>query len=383
MKKLIGFSLAILTIACNGIIGNGYTINGEVKGVKDGTKVFLEKQDEQTGINVAVDTVEVKNEKFTFEGKAEEPEIKGIRIENIQGAFAVITEKGSISAIVNKDSIGKTKVSGTYNNDEMSSYMKKMETIQKKMMAFQQKNIATMQAAQEKNDTVTMNRLQKEFMGFQKELTTFNENYVSNSPKSFISVLLIQSLFNQEKPELEKIKKYYDALDSDLKESKPGKNVKKKIEDWSKYLESQKKTSVGEIAPDFSAKTPEGKTISLKESLGKVTIIDFWASWCAPCRQSNPEMVKLYNELHPKGLNIIGVSLDRENGEKDWKDAIAKDKLTWTQVSNLKHWDEPIAKQYGIQSIPSLVIIDASGKIVAKDLHGDALKQKVTELLAK
>ena len=140
------------------------------------------------------------------------------------------------------------------------------------------------------------------------------------------------------------------------------------------------KVETGKPAPDFSAATPDGKKMSLKEAMGKVTVIDFWASWCKPCRMENPNVVALYNEYHSQGLNIIGVSLDKD-GDK-WKEAIAADKLTWNHVSNLKHWDEPIAKQYGVQSIPATFILDANGKIVAKDLRGDALKAKVQELLA-
>ncbi|MBC7523368.1 MAG: TlpA family protein disulfide reductase [Flavobacterium sp.] len=133
------------------------------------------------------------------------------------------------------------------------------------------------------------------------------------------------------------------------------------------------------MAPAFEAKSPEGKIISLKQSLGRVTIIDFWASWCGPCREENPNVVKIYNELHSKGLNIIGVSLD-DNVAK-WKQAIAKDKITWNQVSNLKGWQDPIANLYHVDQIPTTFVLDASGKIVAKDLRGDALKLKVLELL--
>ena len=115
--------------------------------------------------------------------------------------------------------------------------------------------------------------------------------------------------------------------------------------------------------------------------MGKVTIVDFWASWCGPCRQENPNIVALYKELHSKGLNIIGVSLDKN--AQAWKDAIAKDKLTWNQVSNLKFWDEPIATQYKVESIPATFILDASGKVVSKNLRGEALRAKILELLSK
>jgi thiol-disulfide isomerase/thioredoxin len=120
--------------------------------------------------------------------------------------------------------------------------------------------------------------------------------------------------------------------------------------------------------------------VSLKQSLGKVTLIDFWASWCAPCREENPNVVALYNEFHSKGLNIISVSLD--NDASKWKEAIAKDKLSWTQVSNLKEMKDPIALQYNVTQIPTTFLLDSNGKIVAIDLYGDQIKNKIKELLA-
>ena len=120
--------------------------------------------------------------------------------------------------------------------------------------------------------------------------------------------------------------------------------------------------------------------VSLKESLGKVTLIDFWASWCQPCRQENSNVVSFYNEFHSKGLNIISVSLDENKGS--WIKAIEEDKLTWTQVFNLKEMKDPIALQYGVTQIPTTFLLDASGKVVAIDLRGNDLKAKTKELLS-
>ncbi len=119
--------------------------------------------------------------------------------------------------------------------------------------------------------------------------------------------------------------------------------------------------------------------VSLKESLGKVTLIDFWASWCASCRQENPEVVAIYNEFHSKGFNIISVSLDED--AKKWKDAIAADKMNWTHVSNLKDMKDPIAMQYEVTQIPSTFLLDANGKVVGVDLRSAELKAKINELL--
>lgn len=121
--------------------------------------------------------------------------------------------------------------------------------------------------------------------------------------------------------------------------------------------------------------------VSLKQSMGKVTLIDFWASWCMPCRKENPKVVALYKEFHSKGFNIISVSLDGDAG--DWKEAIAKDGLTWTQVSNLKEMDDPIVKRYGVTLIPTTFLLDATGKVVGIDLPQDEMKRKIQELLQK
>ena len=380
MKKIILIALTGLMISCN---SSSYKVSGEINGITDGTKVFLEKQDKVTGV-VAVDTVKIEKGKFTFKGESKEPEIHLIQVENVQGKVPFILENGNITIVINKDSIAKAKRSGTYNNDEFQSYNLKMtkiqESMQQKMTAFESQNTAAMNAANEKKDTVTINNLRREYAKIQEnfttQFTTENYAYIEKSPKSFISVLLIEGMLNEMAPKLDKIKKFYDSLDASLKETKPGKNIKTS-------LDATNKLAIGQKAPDFSAKNPEGKMVSLKESLGKVTIIDFWASWCAPCRAENPNLVALYNEFHEKGLNIIGVSLDREGEDLKWKEAIAKDKLAWAQISNLKFWDDPIALQYNVKSIPAAFLLDAKGNIIAKDLRGDALKAKVAELLAK
>ena len=377
MKKILLLLSAVsVLISCNKAGENEYIVNGTIKGIADGKSVTLEVQDETTGQLKPIDTVKIEKGKFTFKGSAKELEMYLVQVEAVQGKVAFILENGDIDMVINKDSVNITKVTGTYNNDELSAYKENGMKIQKKMMKFQQDNTAKMNEAQQKQDTVVMNSLRKEYSKFQEEFAKQSDEYVNTHPKAFISALIIEGMFNQMVPDVDKITKYYNALDKSLKDSKHGKSIKTKLDALKKPVAT---LGVGSMAPDFSGPNPEGKIISLKESLGKVTIIDFWASWCNPCRIENPKMVALYNEMHAKGLNIISVSLDKDGAK--WKEAIVKDKLTWNHISNLKYYDEPIALTYNINAIPATYVLDASGKIVAKDLTGEALKAKIAALL--
>jgi peroxiredoxin len=172
----------------------------------------------------------------------------------------------------------------------------------------------------------------------------------------------------------EEAKSMFDNLTPRIRESKTGAKLDEALNTPTPPAE------VGQIAPEFEGPGPTGQLVKLQENLGKITIVDFWASWCRPCRVENPNLVKTYNKLKAKGLNVVGVSLDKS--KDNWIKAIEDDGLQWSHVSHLQYWNEPIAKAYQVRSIPATFILDQNGKILAKNLRGKALEQKVEELLA-
>jgi peroxiredoxin len=371
MKKIAFIITAsLVTFSCNQLKDNEFLIKGEAAGVENGKKVFIEVQTE-TG-SIAKDTAVVKDGKFELKGITEGIDLGFIRIENMPINLPIILEEGKIEVTIVKDSLHKSTLGGTSNNEKFQKFNSESRAISEKVAKFEKDNGPAMQQAQMTKDTVTINKLMKEYTKFQDEMNVYSKKFIKENTDAYLSVLLLENFLMRQYLTPQEVKGYFDKLDKKLLNTKSAKNIKK-------VLETTTEVAVGKPAPDFSAPSPDGKVISLKESLGKVTIIDFWAAWCGPCRAENPNVVAMYNELHAQGLNIIGVSLDKEADK--WKEAIAKDKLTWTHVSNLKHWQDPIAKQYNVQSIPATFLLDAKGNIVAKDLRGDALKAKVKELL--
>lgn len=389
MKKLllVAISTAFL-FSCNKETNtDGYQVSGTIDSVEDGAKVFIETPDNQGGV-ISLDTAFVKNGKFEFKGKAKEIEIAYLQIQDLQGKIPFVLENQKITITAYKDSLQASKIGGSYNNDELTKFNKEFENFQKKVAKFQAENSDAFMAAQQANDTDTMTKISEDYMVLEKEFTVFTNEYVSKNPNSFVTLMLLAQMAGNPDADFTKVKADAEALAPELKSTKIGLEIQEKLKSTKIGLEIQEKlkspssTSVGQMAPDFSAPNPEGKIVSLKESLGKVTLIDFWASWCGPCRRENPNVVALYNEFHDKGFNIIGVSLDKEGQKDKWIEAIMVDKLTWTQISNLKYWQDPIARQYNVQGIPATFLLDTEGKIVAKNLRGAELRAKVAELLA-
>ncbi|MBP8066473.1 MAG: AhpC/TSA family protein, partial [Flavobacterium sp.] len=306
MRKILLLAALSVLASCSKVGDNEYLITGSAEGIENGKMAILQVQDEM-GIQPK-DTVRIENGKFELKGSyTDGPEIAFIMIESVNnGMVPFIFENGEINITVDKDTIQKSKIGGTENNNKFQQYNDETSPVFKKMVAFQKANQQKFIEASKSGDMATINSLREKNAVFQKDMDISSEKFIKKNPDAFLSVLLLENFIGRQSLAPEKVKNYFNTLTPDLKKTKSG----KRVEEFVKALTSIIK--IGNEAPNFSAPNPEGKTISLKESLGKVTIIDFWASWCGPCRAENPNVVALYNEFHPKGLNIIGVSLDKD-----------------------------------------------------------------------
>ncbi len=367
MKKFVLSALLLGTlIACN-TSPDGFKLEGTLSGeMENGTQVFLKKTDEVNQL-IEVDTALLENGKFTFTGSSAMPELHYLLVNSVRGNIPVVIENGNIEVSAQKDSLAFAKIKGTLQNDLFADFLEESRSLAQKArsMSDEMRNATAIQ------DTASMASLRDEYFELQEEAKTFELKFAKENPEALISALIIEKVLTTKTLPENEIKDLYDSLSPNIKETVVGQRIKSK-------LDKLASTSIGTKAPNFSAPTPTGDELALNDVLGKVTIVDFWAAWCKPCRAENPNVVQVYNKYHDKGLNILGVSLDRR--AEDWTRAIEDDGLVWNHVSNVQYFDE-IAELYNVRAIPATFILDENGVIIAKDLRGIALENKISELL--
>ncbi len=375
MKKIIlSLSIILTVIACDQK-PEGYTIQGHLRGdVENGTKVFLRKQGENRQ-PVEVDTVTVENGVFTFKGEAGIPELHYIFVDKLQGYTAIVLENGEIELNAQKDSLGLAEISGTPQNDFFAGYIKQSQAISKRAMSIQQ----DLQKANMSKDEATIVSLGDEMKDLQEEHKSFELGYIKEHPDALISVLLLDKAIASRQVPYEEVQGLYGAITPEMKETGVAKRILEQIQGLKEKEEKGKSTEVGAKAPDFTAPGVDGQPLALADMMGKVTLVDFWAAWCRPCRAENPNVVAVFKKYHDKGLSVIGVSLDKK--AEDWKKAIKDDGLTWNHVSHVQYFNDPIAKLYNVDAIPAAFLLDENGIIVAKNLRGAELEEKIAELL--
>ncbi len=320
-----------------------------------------------------LDSTKMKEGHFKLMEKVDKPLLAFLRVEGVPSDLPLILEAGSnIKIDINPSHIRSSSVISQGLNKKFYDYLDKIREFRDK----QERLAKLYQAAQNKGTEVQRNDIVNKYYAIDDERHDFEYKFIEENKDNLVGALVFESVaFDKAEPDYNKLLKIYDKFPKDIKELP---NVKNAYE----HIKGLAVVSIGSKAPDFTAPTPDGKMLSLKDVLGKVTVIDFWASWCRPCRAENPYVVKIYKKYHDKGLNIIGVSLDKPGDKAAWVKAIKDDGLIWNHVSNLKYWNDPIARQlYHVNSIPQTFILDKNGIIRAKNLRRDRLEAKIKELL--
>lgn len=366
MKKImLGLVLGLFVFAsCNSGGEGSYTINGDLTNLDDSV-LYLARQE---GNMPSFDTLMINDGKFTFKGKTAQPVFAQIITPDQKAGFPLILESGTINISGNADSMmaGKIKVSGTPNNDDLQTFM----AIQQPFMPLMMKMQGEYMQARMSGDSTTMQGIETTMDSVETVITDKMKAFVKDHPKSIVSAIALQSMMSSiDDADLNTL---FDGLDTAVQNSTFGERIGSKVA-------AARKTSVGQLAPDFTMDNPEGKPVELSSLQGKYVLVDFWASWCGPCRVENPNVVRVYNKYKDKDFTILGVSLDKTKDA--WTKAIKDDNLDWHQVSDLKYWDNSAAKLYGVQAIPANFLLDPSGKIIAKNLRGDALEEKLAEVI--
>ncbi|WP_296383844.1 TlpA disulfide reductase family protein [Winogradskyella sp.] len=384
MKRILTIAIiGLLLVGCKEDNRTDYVINGKAEGVYNGVRVYLKTLDFKTARERIIDTAIVMNEKFSFQGALEYPELRFLTVNSVAGRLSILIENNDIDININKDNISTSSITGSAIHKAFQDYEAEFFEFQKEVKAI----IPEYRKSQNSTNKQYKDSLTDVLQKSKEELTLFPINYIKRNNTDYLSLIILEQEVDKGTNNIKICKETFENLDKKLKNYPMGNKLGLKINDLNQIYLRTAHLEVGNLAPDFKAPTPNGKIVSLNELKGKVTIIDFWAAWCGPCRRENPNVVRVYEKYHDKGLEIIGVSLDgqsrQQNPKKAWLDAIEKDKLTWNHVSNLKYFNDPIAKLYNITAIPATYILDSEGKIVATNLRGKALELKVKELLSK
>lgn len=377
MKKILLSALCCLPIGL--MAQQAFTISGKVGQLNAPATAYLSYK---VGSTVITDSATLKNGAFEFKGTVESPVSASIRIKHdavpvdpkkriptdILGFYL---EKAAIKMVA-ADSVKYAKITGSKVNDDnakLKALLKPVEDKNKVLM--KEYNAYTLE---QKKDEVFMKPFMERYNAVEKEKDPIYIKFAQENRNSIIGFTAFQTTLGYDvdpktaEPEFLK-------FPEEVRNSATGKRI-------NSMIQGAKKTQIGVIA-DFTQNDPDGKPVKLSDFKGKYVLVDFWASWCGPCRNENPNIVAAFNKYKDKNFTVLGVSLDQPGKKEAWLKAIKDDGLAWTQVSDLKFWDNEVSKAYGVSAIPFSFLVDPTGKIIGRNLRGEELQAKLAELFGE
>ncbi len=357
-----------------------FTVKGKIGNSNAPVKIYFEHVVDG---NNKSDSAFFKNGTFDFKGTTDGPAAARIIIDyNGEGAQAAVNKGYSRLfyidneniIIESKDSLQNVNFINSPINDAYKAYVKQIGgTAQDISIRIGAKFAAA--TPEQQKDTAFISSLNREYRGAFAVMWKNQFDYAKKNPNSFFSLVALSEAAGST-VDIAKVEPIFLALNEKLRKKSDGIAFAKRIQ-------AAKTTGIGAVAPNFAQNDVNGKAVSLSDFRGKYVLLDFWASWCSPCRAENPNLVKAYARYKDKGFEILGVSLDQVSSRPAWIAAIKKDDLTWTHVSDLKAWNNAAAVLYGVRAVPQNYLINPQGVIVAKNLRGSDLEEKLESIFGK
>ncbi len=351
----------------------GFTIHGKIGTLDAPAKAFLRYKDDG---KIVTDSAILHNGQFTFTGKLTSPVEADLTIKHgdtfsSRDNLHFYIENADITVTAQDNFVRNAVVKGSLTNDEY----RRLSELQRpyRRIADSVKAVYNARTLQERKDTAFLKAITPIVLSSRAGYDSVNRSFIAKHPNSYISLVTFRQVelgynFNPDTAALK-----FEQFPLGLRESALGKQL-------AAIIEKGRKTNIGIPAMDFVQKDTTGKPVKLSDFLGQYVLLDFWASWCSPCRAENPNLLKAYNKYKDKNFTILGVSLDDEATRKAWINAVEKDGLPWTQVSELKGFKSKAAVLYGVTAIPSNFLIDPDGKIIARNLRGEELEKKLASI---
>jgi len=379
MKNLLSILFIIICcfcVYCPDIIAqkqkDSFVIEGYLNNQDSSSKiVFIRK----IGEAIKVDSINIQNGKFHFEGKADYPFPAQLILsqgnENIPSDQLTVYIEPGIMKIEGEDKISNAKVSGSRTNDLNVEFQNKLTGIRQKGESIQRTFVDA--SLEQKNSKVFIDSLDREYANVIQEYNNIALSFIAEHPDEILSAYMVRSELRMH-PDNRAAHNAFLGLSESVRNTPVGKDI-------GEIIDKSSRVEIGKDAPDFSIEDMHGNIISLSDFRGKYVLLNFWSPDCGNCKEEIPILKENYNKYKDKGFVIIGIAVEDEPNKQKWLNTIKEYNLDWINTSDLKMWQSPILELYNIKAVPHNLIISPSGKIVAKELHGDNLKQTLERIL--